>query len=309
MTDVYLLALGAVTPPTNPNGSPSFPNCSGHIGISTGSGFQFSAAGAISCKFVCPANPDNVHYLFIDLDSGDFNGDGRSDLLYRKRVGTFPDQGECNFSIGPNTNLNIRLGNADGTLAAGTAWGSTPTAASTAAGDLNGDGRTDMVRIESTGNATALLSTGSTFLAQPVSAKPAGACSTCNLRVGDFNGDGAADALSVLRGPTTANFTAQFSMFTWRNGALVGQNWGTGLATYLYPMHALEFDGDGKTDLLTTWNAAGSWSATINRISGPVPDLLTGITSSLGGTTTVAYAPSSQWTNTNLPFVTKQRRR
>src|SRR5262249_21231976 len=86
-------------------------------------------------------------------------------------------------------------------------------------------------------------------------------------------------------------------------------SWGNGLATFTYPMRALEFDGDGKTDVLTTWNDAGSWSATLNYVNGPVPgpvpDLLTGITSSLGGTTTVTYAPSSQWTNTNLPFITQ----
>src|SRR5262245_13137634 len=300
--DVFISSLQSVIPPPNPNGEATYPDCVGRVAISTGSAFQISGASVPSCKFVFTTNPNIVRRFFGGALTGDGDGDGKVDLLFTRVTGSFDSEGTFTQS---GTGLRAYLGNADGTFTAAGTWAGAATnqPIPQVAGALNGDGRDDAVKLESNGNVTAYLSTGAKFLAQSTSVKPAGACSTCNLRLGDFNGDGMTDAVTTLTGPTTANFTAQFSVFTWRNGALVGQNWGTGLATSNHPMDAVEIDGDGKTDLLTSWNDAGSWSASLNRVGGPIPDLLTGVTSSLGGMTTVAYTPSSAWANTNLQFV------
>ncbi|HEY6175442.1 MAG TPA: FG-GAP-like repeat-containing protein [Kofleriaceae bacterium] len=63
-----------------------------------------------------------------------------------------------------------------------------------------------------------------------------------------------------------------------------------------------DFDGDGKTDVALRDVRVG-WTTTPIFFSGGgnVPDLVTSLRDVAGGTTTLAYAPSSGWTNTNNP--------
>jgi Insecticide toxin TcdB middle/N-terminal region/FG-GAP-like repeat len=305
MTDVFIQDLPPVTPPPNPNGEPTYPNCRGRVWYSGGASFTMKATPVPSCKKTWATNPNVVRYFFRGSGVGDFEGDGRADLQFQIVNGSFNSSGDFIVST---LSLNIRLGNANKTFTDTGNWlgiGGLNPVLPGATADVNGDGRADKIRLETDGTVKAYLSTGAVFAGQPLSARPAGACSNCEVRFGDFDGDGATDILTTQSGITTANYTAQISIFAWRNGALVGQSWGTGLVTHLFGMHSLEFDGDGKSDLLTSWTDANGWSAVLNRSTGPVPDLLTGITGSLGGSTAVTYAPSSQWTNTNLPLITQ----
>jgi RHS repeat-associated protein len=64
---------------------------------------------------------------------------------------------------------------------------------------------------------------------------------------------------------------------------------------------AADVNGDGLSEMVTTDSFFGIRSRRIWPMNGPYPDLLTSIRGSLGGTTSVTYAPSSAWANTNNP--------
>jgi hypothetical protein len=110
------------------------------------------------------------------LVSGDFNGDGRTDLVVA--------------NTGSN-NVTLLLGNADGTFTSGGdfAVGDGPT--SVAAGDFNNDGKLDLVTANSgSHDLSVLLGNGTGGFAAATSVPSSGARS---VAVGDFNGDGKLD--------------------------------------------------------------------------------------------------------------------
>jgi uncharacterized protein (DUF2141 family) len=107
---------------------------------------------------------------------GDFNGDGKADLV---------------------TANGVRLGNGDGTFR--TAQTFPASTAVGAVGDFNGDGKLDVVTSNSaTGTVSVLLGTGTGTL-QPARTFAAGP-SPSTVAVGDFNGDGGLDL--AVTGPS-----------------------------------------------------------------------------------------------------------
>jgi len=77
-----------------------------------------------------------------------------------------------------------------------------------------------------------------------------------------------------------------------------------------------DFDGDGKADIPVSSPAGSKFRLTFMLPTAPIhptqtlpllPDLATSVTNSLGGSTTVVYKPSSNWTNNNLPFIVQNR--
>ncbi|MGH9837386.1 MAG: toxin TcdB middle/N-terminal domain-containing protein, partial [Blastocatellia bacterium] len=61
-----------------------------------------------------------------------------------------------------------------------------------------------------------------------------------------------------------------------------------------------DFSGDGKTDVAHSRSRWGAWRVTYDTASPP--DLLSGISNGLGGTTTITYKPSTTFPNTLLPL-------
>lgn len=61
-----------------------------------------------------------------------------------------------------------------------------------------------------------------------------------------------------------------------------------------------DVDGEGKADIVIGPDANGNWY--VMRPNPGIPDLLTSVSNGLGGTTTITYKPSTQYTNTQLPF-------
>ena len=166
-----------------------------------------------------------VDYAVADAGSlvtGDFNGDGRTDLA---------NSGDSGVSV--------LLGNGDGTFRIGPSSG---VSGFLAAGDFNGDGRTDLAEADYTSiDVSVLLSNGNgTFGTQttyPVGSGPR------DVVAGDFNGDGRTDLATV------ANFTGDVSV-------LLGNGDGTFQpeATYAVgsapeALVAGDFNGDGRIDL------------------------------------------------------------
>ena len=177
------------------------------------------------------------------LAIGDFNGDGKADLVIRNG-GT----------------LSVLLGDGAGNFAASfssTVTGVTPVAA--AVSDFNGDGNADIAIANSTGsNVSILLGKGDGTFQSPSSfAVPN---SLTGIAVGDFNGDGKADiatadatsGVNILLGKGDGTFQAAV-------GNLSNTQAGSGFQASFVLVG--DFNGDGKADLATI--NAGSASVSI----------------------------------------------
>src|SRR5207244_1126350 len=131
-----------------------------------------------------------------------------------------------------------------------------------------------------------------------------------------MNGDGRPDYVAYYN--NTTGQAGLWVLINNGNGFNAPQNWNTaallGNSSYSQPRwssttgqgdlgNLIDMNGDGRPDYVayynTTTGQAGLW---LLRNSGPLPDLLASISNGIGGTTTMAYAPSTQYTNTQLPF-------
>ncbi len=160
--------------------------------------------------------------------AGDFNGDGRTDLI-----------------TGNDNDNSLLLGNGDGTFEA-----ARPFAAGTSAlvaGDFNRDGRLDLVATTASGlqSPLVLLGLGDGSFQTPPLAVTVTATGPGSVVSGDFNGDGIPDLatangdsndLSVLLGRGDGTFSGQLRIPVAGAGAIV----------------TADFNGDGIPDLATS---------------------------------------------------------
>jgi trimeric autotransporter adhesin len=161
------------------------------------------------------------------IASGDFNGDGISDLAVVGRDLVYLGNGDGTFMAGPATFPT-------------TATGGTPS--SVVVGDFNGDGKADLALLD--GGVTILLGNGDgTFVTV---ANPPQVQGVEVATIGDFNGDGNADL--AVTDPTSNTVTILFGS---GDGTFVT---GPSTATGDGPssVAAGDFNGDGKVDLAIT---------------------------------------------------------
>jgi plastocyanin len=205
--------------------------------------------GGMAGRITVRAAPTPVTAHWSDFN-GDFNGDGRSDILWRNR------------STGANVIwLSANSATTQTVLAVSTAW------QVVGSGDYDGDGRADILwRNSSTGSNSIWRSanhltpqavTGVTNLAWAV------------VGSGDYNGDGRADIL-------------------WRNGS-TGANaiWFSANSTTAQTLHTVptawgvvgsgDYNVDGRADVL--WRNFSTGSNSIWRSANPLtPQTVTGVT-------------------------------
>ena len=172
----------------------------------------------------------------FDVAIADFNGDGKADLAFTDAQ-----------------NLNVLLGNGDGTFQKAITYPAGDTPSYFAVGDFNGDGKADVDVLNfSSGTTDVLLGNGDGSFRSPVAYHFNGGAntSTNSISVADFTGDGKLDLIvgtnsgfvEVLPGNGDGTFQPALKYATgFLSYAVVG-----------------EFNGDGMTDL-----AAVSGGATV----------------------------------------------
>ena len=190
-----------------------------------------------------------------DLFSGDFDGDGRADIVAKQRTA-------------PGAWL-VALGNGSGFVPQATPWLSGSFAVVSAdhdlfVGDFDGDGKDDLLAKERTapGPWLVALSNGTGFVPESQAWLPGGWAATSadfDLFVGDFNGDGKDDLLAKER-TAPGNWAVALSA----NHSFVPEdhNWLTGWAveSAAYDLRVGDFDGDGRDDLVAKErNAPNRW--------------------------------------------------
>ena len=176
------------------------------------------------------------------IDSFDFNGDGRSDILWRNQNGA----------------VAVWDGTAGGFAQSSYVSSSIPAGTSIAgAGDFDGDGKGDLLLRASDGSLSSLISTGVGFTGGGYAHASPGAAWTVE-GVADFTGDGKADIL-------WRNSDGSLSTWNSTGPGFQDNSWFHQPIDRSWHVAGLgDFNGDGKADIL--WRndngAISVWTST-----------------------------------------------
>ena len=229
-------------------------NVAGQLAIFPGSGnlaenALFTVRRLVGSGFTTSAYPS--------MTTGDFDGDGRTDLAARLSNGIqlriFLSTGDVSadgrlFPAGPSATLDLLAADQD----------TTSTIGDVLPADVNGDGRTDIIGRNSDGRLFAWASTGVIAAGRLFGARiqvGSGWSTTSYPRVfvGDFNGDGRGDIVNqntagALRAwASTGDLSAPGRLFV--GTAVTTESLGLTVAAYPRLLTG-DIDGDGRTDLI-----------------------------------------------------------
>ncbi len=177
---------------------------------------------------------------WVDVLTGDFSGDGRTDIAAR-------DANTGAWWVGLSDGSSF-------TTSLWTFWSTAATWVDVQVGDFNGDGKADIIgRYAEAGQWWVALSNGSGFTNSRWDTWNPGA-TWVDVKVGDFNGDGKADITGrYLQGGSWWTGISSGSSFT----TTMWANWST-LATWV-DVQVGDFDGNGKADITGRYKEGGSW--------------------------------------------------
>ncbi len=274
-------------------------NTQNAYGASTGTRVLMTSNG--DGTFAVDNNLNSANTTFVDYKflMGDFNGDGRTDILWYTISNA---TGLASTGCGACVNANIWLNNGNGTFANSTV--ANVNGAQPYIIDFNGDGYADIVWNTqngygaSTGTRVLMISKGDgTFVIDNNLNSANGTFVDYKFLMGDFNDDGRTDILWY----TISNATGLASTGC---GACVNANiWlnnGNGtFANSTVPNvngsqpYIADFNGDGRSDILwNTQNAYGASTGTRVLLSSDAihSTLIDLVTSGTGATTKIVYA-------------------
>jgi hypothetical protein len=184
---------------------------------------------------------------------GDFNADGKPDLASAGHTGS------------NNGSVCVLINNGDGTFATAVVYSTGPSSntGAIAAGDFNGDGKSDLAATDSPNNVVSVfINNGNGTFAAEVE-YPSGS-GPSSVAVADFNGDSKPDlAITNLSGDTIS------VLINNGNGTFAAKvDYPTGVGSNPLSIAAGDFNGDGKPDLATANNSNSMMSVLINNRSG-----------------------------------------
>jgi len=188
----------------------------------------------------------------LSVALADVNGDGKLDLV------------TANFNA--NT-VSIRLGNGDGTFAAPTSLsiGAGAGPADVAIGDVNGDGRLDLVVADYTiGKVSVFLGNGAGGFTAATGSPLTVGTNPGSVVLADINGDGQLDIVTANAGSN--NVTVLLGDGAGGFTAATGSPFSMGSAPY--SVVAADVNGDGLPDLITANNGGNNVSVRLANGSG-----------------------------------------
>jgi hypothetical protein len=226
------------------SGNYNITSTNGYANVLLGDGSGgFSAGDAHALGSSAPAS----------VQVGDFNGDGKLDIVTANR---------------DRNDVSVLLGNGDGSLGIEANYypdraSGSPTA-SVALGDVNGDGKLDLVTANPDGSVGVLLGNGDgTFQAGKTS--PVGA-SAWSLALADLNNDGHLDVV-------TANYgSGNVSALLGKGDGAFSLPISTTADTEPFAVTAGDFNGDGRPDVAVANAGSANVSVLLNDGAWPAPN-------------------------------------
>ncbi len=258
------------------------------IGLSTGSAFTE----------IDPGITLDGTYQAGQVRFADVNGDGKSDLIFREIATT-----TCQEVV-----LEERHCGPGGSGPACPTGYSRVDSWTVNGGSCGGGGDEHQITVyfkrcqdcDNRQNVQVALSTGAGFTSPTLwftdLLASNGDYDASQVKLADFNGDGRAD-LSFRLGSSVLIAVSDGESFA-DTGMPISLT--TGYTNDEFQI--VDIDGNGRVDLVQRGD--NQTVTTFLAAPGAAPtDVLTSVTNPLGGTTTVAYTPSSAWTNQTLPMV------
>ena len=251
--------------------------------------FASSTAFATSTSYTTPGGaPDSVAV-------GDINGDGKVDIVTQAQNGsifTFINNGNGTFVAGPTLTtgslgedvaladvngdgkldiVNTDFGSGDVSVFINTSTSSTPSFASRvtyatisptglALGDLNGDGKPDIVTTTATGTSV-LLNNGNGTFASSTSYLVAPSATAVMVSLADFNGDGKLDIVTANNGVSSVSVLLNNGNGTFATTT----NYAVGTNPYFVATGDL--NGDGKPDIVSAQIVSNNISVLLNNLT------------------------------------------
>jgi hypothetical protein len=182
---------------------------------------------------------------------GDFNGDGRDDIVWRNENGTMTNWlGTASGAFADNsTNASVTVG---------TIWHIAGT------GDFNGDGRDDILWRNDLGEMTNWLGQADGSFVNNPNASTTVATSWYIAGTGDFNGDGRDDIL--WRNDVTGDMTNWLGQ---ANGGFVNNPNASTFVSLSWNIYGTgDFNGDGRDDILWRHDDTGDMTNWLGQANG-----------------------------------------
>jgi hypothetical protein len=209
-------------------------------------------------SFQAPRSFDAGGSGSVSVAIGDFNGDGKLDLV------TTSYSEYCGYSSCTiiESGVRVLLGNGDGTFGSARYFAAGSSPSSVAVGDFNGDGKQDLAVAGEYGDLSVLLGNGDGSFQAARTSYVGGGVGLDSVAVGDFNGDGSLDLAAT-------------NSYGRDVGVLLGNGDGSFQAPHYFAAHdgqsvtVSDLNGDGIPDLITgssvlLGNGDGSFQAPRN---------------------------------------------